>query len=170
MDRPDADPQSSRPPTRDDLIHIARRLNEEGARYLVVGGMAMIEHGLFRTTMDVDLLVDAAPENVTKVCRALAVLADQASLEVRPDDVAQYAVVRVNDEITVDLMGTACGISYGDSVSDIEWRELDGVKIPFASPQLLWRTKQTHREKDALDRNFLVVLMRLGGGAPPEAE
>ncbi len=54
MDRTDADPADpdpleTRPPTRDDLIHIARRLNATGARYLIIGGMAMIEHGLYRT-------------------------------------------------------------------------------------------------------------------------
>ena len=167
MDRTDADPEATRPPTPDDLIHIARRLNAEGARYVIVGGMAMISHGLYRTTMDVDLLVDAAPENVEKTCRALAVLADQASLEVHPDDVAHYAVVRINDEITIDLMGTACGISYENAVPDIEWRELGGVEIPFASPRLLWLMKQTYREKDALDRNFLAALMRQRGDRPP---
>jgi hypothetical protein len=35
-------------------------------------------------------------------------------------------------------------------------RELAGVPIPFASPELLWRMKrQTHREKDAPDLLFL---------------
>ena len=51
----------------------------------------MVANGLNRTTMDVDLLIDASPENVTKVGRALAVLPDRASLEVRPDDVKEYA-------------------------------------------------------------------------------
>jgi hypothetical protein len=32
---------------------------------------------------------------------------------------------------------------------------IDGVPIPFASPRLLLRTKQTFREKDAEDRVFL---------------
>lgn len=159
----DRGPEETRPPTRDDLIALARHLNAAGVRYLVIGGMAMIAHGLYRTTMDVDLLVDAAPGNVEKACRALAVLADQASLDVQPDDVARYAVVRINDEITVDLMGNACGISYDRAVADIDWREIEGIRIPFASPRLLWQMKQTYREKDALDRNFLMALMRQRG-------
>jgi hypothetical protein len=40
------------------------------------------------------------------------------------------------------------------------WREVDGVRIPFASPQLLWRMKQTHREKDIPDRLFLRKLLQ----------
>lgn len=33
--------------------------------------------------------------------------------------------------------------------------EIDGVPIPFASPQTLWRMKQTVRDKDIPDRLFL---------------
>ena len=42
---------------------------------------------------------------------------------------------------------------------------IKGVPIPFASPALLLRMKQTHREKDALDRQFLAELLR--GKNPP---
>jgi hypothetical protein len=34
------------------------------------------------------------------------------------------------------------------------------VKIPFASPELLLRLKQTHRDKDAMDRAYLRELLR----------
>jgi hypothetical protein len=34
--------------------------------------------------------------------------------------------------------------------------EIDGVEIPFASPKLLLRMKQTHRDKDIEDRVFLL--------------
>ena len=36
---------------------------------------------------------------------------------------------------------------------------VDHVKIPFASPRLLWRTKQTYRDKDAADRAYLLDLI-----------
>ena len=168
VDPSDAGAEVTRVPTREDLVRLARSLNEVGARYVVVGGMAMIASGLLRTTMDVDLLVDASPENVTKVSRALAVLPDGASLEVEPGDVRKYAVVRINDEITVDLLGQAGGVSYGEAAAAIEWQEMDGVRVPFASARLLWETKGTHREKDALDRSFLEALLRERGEDAPD--
>ena len=147
--------ESVRPPTREDLAKICGDLNKAGAKYIVLGGMALIELGLGRATMDIDLLVDASPENIRRVREALSSLQDGASLEVKDSDVAEYNVVRINDEITIDLMGKACGIDYDTASSQIAWRELDGVMIPFASVELLWKTKQTYREKDALDRSFL---------------
>jgi len=40
------------------------------------------------------------------------------------------------------------------------------LPIPFASPKLLWRTKQTHRDKDAIDRTFLARLLKQRGEWP----
>jgi hypothetical protein len=48
-------------------------------------------------------------------------------------------------------------------------RELDGVSIPFASPELLWRMKgRTHREKDRGDLQFLRMWFEAQGKTPPE--
>ena len=59
------------------------------------------------------------------------------------------------DEIMVDLMKSGCGVNYADANRDAVYREIEGVRIPFASPQTLWRMKQTVREKDIPDRLFL---------------
>lgn len=56
----------------------------------------------------------------------------------------------------VDLMASACGIRYAEASQDTVTREVDVVRIPFASPRLLWRMKKyTHRAKDAPDLLFL---------------
>lgn len=161
-------PGKSRPPCLDDLLLICEHLNQRQARYIVVGGIAIFQQGLARLTEDVDLLVDAGPENVGRIIDALKCLPDQASGEVHLDDVLNYTVVRINDEITIDLMGSACGVDYAKAQSMIDWKEIRGVRIPFASPELLWITKQTHREKDALDRAYLRKWFEQHGRNPPE--
>src|SRR5690242_16405440 len=55
----------------------------------------------------------------------------------------------------VDLLKSGCGITFTDAIKDAVWREVDGVRIPFASKPTLWKMKQTLREKDAADRLFL---------------
>ena len=86
---------------------------------------------------------------------ALQVLPDQAVREVTDEDLHEFIVVRVADEVVVDLMLRAGSVSYAEAESEIEYHEIGGVNIPFASARLLWRTKQTHREKDELDLHFL---------------
>ena len=145
-----------RPPTDEDLVNLCRELNRLGASYIVIGGFAVITAGYPRTTLDVDLLVDPSLENEAKVYRALESLPDQAVRQLDPGDVAKFTVVRVGDEIIVDLMSSAGGLDYGELAKDQVIRMIDGVPIPFASPRALWRMKEkTHRAKDAPDLLFL---------------
>jgi predicted nucleotidyltransferase len=150
----------AREPQVEDLVRICRALNERGARYLLIGGFAVIAHGGARTTKDIDLLVDASPENVARVTLALRVLEDNAADEVADTDVAQYTVVRVADEVVVDLMARACGVDYAEAAKDAETLTIDGVSIPVASLKTLIRTKDTVRPSDAVDRRYLEELLR----------
>jgi hypothetical protein len=145
----------ARPPRLSDLVALCRRLNETGTRYVVIGGMAIIQAGFVRATEDIDLLVDVAPDNVASLRQALLSLPDRAVEEMADDDIARYVVVRIADEIVVDLMKAACGIEYAEAVRMVDEVTIEGVPIPFASRKLLWRTKQTVRDKDRQDRAFL---------------
>ncbi len=159
MDPQDAQPTESRPPTLTDLLLLCRSLNAQGARYLVIGGFAVNQQGFTRATMDIDLLVDGARENQVKVKKSLEVLPDKAVRELGDSDLQDYVVVRVADEVVVDLMTTACGITYAEAAQDAEIVTIDDVPIPFASAKTLLRTKQTYRDKDEIDRLFLQRLL-----------
>ena len=161
MDSPNDNPSlEPRLPDTDDLIFLCRRLNEAGAKYIVVGGFAMIQHGFARATEDIDLLIDTSPENIARVKAAMMALPDGAVREVAADDFKECLVVRVGDEFVVDLMRQACGIDYSEASPEVQMMNVCGIPIPFASPKLLWRMKQTYRDKDALDRQFLRVLLK----------
>jgi hypothetical protein len=131
---------------------LCRSLNEAGAQYIVIGGWAVIQHGFGRTTNDIDLLVDSSPTNFAKIQKAMVILPDGAIRKVQPDDLDKYVVIRVADEFVVDLMKAACGVEYAEASKSISWMTVRQVKIPFASPELLLRLKQTYRDKDAMDR------------------
>lgn len=124
------------------------------ANYIVVGGMAIVQQGFLRATEDIDLLLESSRQNQVRVRKALEILPYKAVREMTEDDLDAYSVVRVADEIVVDLMLSACGIGYNDAVDQIECVEIQGVPIPFASAKLLLRTKQTYRD-NIPDRIFL---------------
>ena len=149
----------ARPPVLDDLTSLCKELNDQGARYIVVGGMAVIQAGFVRATEDIDLLIAADEANVSLVRAALMSLPDGAARELDLSDPRRYAVVRVADEIVVDLITEACGVDYGEAASSVDVVEIGGIPIPFATPELLLRMKQTVREKDRLDRVFLEQLL-----------
>lgn len=159
-----------RPPSLEDLIELCRELNAKHARYVVIGDFAIRAAGYVRQTMAIDLLVDTTLENEQRVYKALEILPDKAVRELGPGEVSQYAVVRVCDEVVVDLMKSACGIEYSEAINDVIVHEVQGVPIPFASPRLLWLMKNsTHRAKDASDLVFLQQYFREHGEELPKA-
>jgi len=159
--------EESRAPKRTDLSLICGELNRLGAKYIVVGGFAVIEAGFPRLTGDIDLLIDTNAKNERLVFSALRILPDKAVDQLESGDVSRFTVVRVADEVVVDLMATACGVDYAKAMMDVNYREVEGVRIPFASPRTLLRMKQTVREKDIADRIFL---QRLTGEKPADVK
>ena len=157
---PDPEREITRVPTDADLVSLARELNRLGVAYVVIGGFAINRLGFVRATEDIDLLIARDLANQTLVKRALEILPDRAIRELGDEDIAQWVVVRVNDDITIDLMTEACGIRYEDAAGGIETEEIEGVRIPFAGAQLMLKMKQSPREKDVVDRNFLQQLIR----------
>ena len=154
MDDPDDGPYA-RAPRVADLARICDALNGAGARYLLIGGFALIAHGAGRTTQDIDFLVDDDPGNVARVTSALSILADNASSQVAPEDVRRFTVVRIADEVVVDLLGRACGVTYLEAAADAETFTIEGVAVPVASKRTLIRTKDTARPSDLADRRYL---------------
>ena len=154
MDDPD-DGAYSRAPTIEDLARICHSLNEAAARYVLIGGFAVIIHGSGRTTKDIDFLVDTSRENVARLKAALSVLPDNAAGDLDDGDVEKYQVVRVADEVVVDLLAAACGVSYEDAAPEIEEVLVEGTPIPVASKRTLIRTKQTVRPSDHDDCEYL---------------
>lgn len=167
-DRPTPPELASREPTVEDLRNLCRELNQRGARYVVIGGFAIRAAGYARQTMDVDLLVADDADNEARVFDALATLPDAAVRELEAGELQKYTVIRVADEIVVDLMRVAGGIDYAEAARDVVVIDVDGVPVPFASPRLLWRLKiVTGREKDAADLVFLRHWFAEHGDSPP---
>lgn len=158
-----------RPPEERDLVLLCSRLNELGARYVVIGGFAMIAAGHLRTTGDLDIIIDASLPNEALAFEAMEVFADKAVRLLDAGDVAKYNVVRIADEVLVDFLMSTCGIDYEEAAKNTIVRTVGGVPIPFASPQLLWRMKKPiGRIKDQGDLQFLEQYFASRGETPPD--
>ena len=142
------DPSSAALPA---LVRVCALLNKHAADYMVAGGYACILHGLVRTTEDVDILIAESPENYRRVIAALAELEDHAALELTPQDLAENVVVKVADEVEVDVSRRAWKVSYADAAPRVRSVEIGGVRIPFLSLSDLIASKETYREQDRAD-------------------
>lgn len=126
-------------------------LNDQEARYIVVGGFAVALHGVVRTTMDIDILIEPTLANAERVIRALSTLPwgvaqehDGASLLAKP-------ITIIGDDPRVDVLTMAWNVRFDDAAPGMLQVTVDGVAIPYADLETLIRSKGTGRLQDRAD-------------------
>jgi hypothetical protein len=149
----------TRAATWQDVIQVARYLNEAGAVYMLVGGYALIAQGLNRTSEDIDILVRPDADNANRWIVALSRLPDGAARELAGEtDLLERDIhygIRINDEITVDVLGSVCGLTWDDLKAYLTSLTVDDVTIPILNLEGLLLTKQGVRPKDRMDAAIL---------------
>jgi hypothetical protein len=154
-----------------DPVRLARALNDAGARYLVIGGFAVIAHQYVRATEDTDLLVPADADNVAPLRSAFAQLDARVRRTGKPPseaELADAAHLRVDTGAgPVDLIREGDPpLDFHSGYDDRLDVELDGVEIPVAGLPLLTTLKRlANRPQDRVD---LEELARIHGPLPVE--
>jgi hypothetical protein len=102
-----------------DFRELLASFNDRKVEYLIVGGYALAFHGAPRFTGDLDLLVEATPENADRILAALADFGfGDLGLSVEdfttPDRVIQFGVPPVR----VDVMTSISGVSWEQASAD----------------------------------------------------
>src|SRR5437764_4750926 len=110
-------------------------LHRHEARFLLAGAQAAILHGLVRNTRDVDILIPEDLENHARVIAALSELEDHAASELTPQDLVENVVVKVVDEVEVDVSTRAWIVSYGDAIGTSLKATIEGAEVPYVDLQ-----------------------------------
>jgi hypothetical protein len=77
-----------------DFLSVLVEFRERNIRYVLVGGLAVLLHGIDRLTADIDLVVDLAPEQASKAVDALLELGFKTHA---PVDARQFADAAVRE-------------------------------------------------------------------------
>jgi hypothetical protein len=141
--------ERTRAATYQDVLRIAKLLDDEHVEYALIGGYALALQGIVRLTEDVDILVEPTLENTRRWVRALSKLPDGAAKELEGDDTLheELYAIRINDEFTVDVMNSASGFSWKDLLP--YRRRIDGINVLSLEGLLLMKAKG--RLKDQAD-------------------
>lgn len=162
---------------------ILRNLAATGQRFVVVGGVAAVMHGVERVTYDLDLVIDLEPEACRQVIDALLADGWRSRAPVDPRGLADPAVREswVTDKGMMvfslwDSRGSRPPIDlFARYPLDFEalWRDarvvdLDGVAIRVAAPAHLVAMKRlAARPKDQED---IAALLRIDPSSGGEGE
>jgi hypothetical protein len=78
-----------------------------------------------------------------------------------PQDIAENVVVKIADEVEVDVSRQAWQVRYADAIATAETITIEGVRVPFLSLEMLIKSKTTYREQDRADLVRLRDLLEL---------
>ena len=146
-------------PTR--LATVCRLLNEEHARYVVVGAAAMQLWGSTRSTRDIDVLIEPTEANAERVLRALSRLPFGVAAEHTAGEVARRIVTMIGDVPNVDILTRAWNLQWVDASREILVFHVDGVPVPTVTIANLIASKRSGRLQDAADVQVLEEVLRL---------
>lgn len=98
-----------------DLSEFVASLSANGVRYLVVGGYAVAAHGHPRFTKDLDIWIEATPDNAQRVLKALDAFGFSGLGLVAADFVEPGSVIQLgNPPQRIDLLTSMSGVQFGE--------------------------------------------------------
>ena len=100
---------------------------------------------------------------------ALSQMEDGAARELTPQDLLDNVVVKIADEVEVDVSTHAWKVSYPDARATGLQVTIEGVRIPYLGLDCLIASKETYRDQDRLDVQRLRALkqLRANRSGPP---
>lgn len=136
-----------------DFVDLLQAFVVHDVRFLIVGAYALALHGRPRATGDLDVWVDATPENAPRVMRALAAFGaplseiSEADLS-RPGVVFQLGVAPGR----VDILTALTGLTFEEAWPDRVRHAFGPVTVDFIGRDSFIRNKRaTGRAKDLGD-------------------
>lgn len=123
---------------------ILRGLNREGARYIVIGGIAMQAHGIERATSDVDIWVEADADNARRVTKVLAPGAGVPPQLIEEKlAVANHRLAIPNDQNhEVDIFTSIGALDFDAAYDRAQIVTFQGRSFPLAAVPDLIATKE----------------------------
>ncbi len=160
--------------TMNPFLRVVEALNRHDVRYVIVGGFAAVMHGNDRTTVDLDIVVDLAPEEARKPIAALLDLGMRSRVPVDPllfADAAERGRWAREKQMMVFTMLDPKGIlpdvdlfiepplAFGELFGRSEILELENHATRVCSlDDLIDMKRRTGRPQDALDVENLELL------------
>jgi hypothetical protein len=132
-------------------------------KYVVIGGIAAILHGVPRATFDLDILIEATPDNAQHLLDALLEAKLGTASLTTPEELLTQEITIFKDRVRVDVQTSTPGLRFEDAWQHRETMVYQGQAFYIISRDDLIASKRAAgRKVDLAD----VQLLELGNLAP----
>jgi hypothetical protein len=135
-------------------------------RYVVIGGIAAILHGVPRATFDLDILIDPTPENAQRLLDALREAGLGTASLTTPEEVLVHVITVFQDRLRIDVQTSTPGITFSQAWERRERMTYRGQTFNvLCKADLIASKLAAGRDVDRED----VRLLHLGEDSPEES-
>src|SRR5918912_795666 len=85
---------------------------KHGVRYVVIGGIAAVLHGVPRATFDLDILIEASPDNAQHLLDALTEANFATALLITADELLAHEITVFKDRVRIDVQTSTPGLRF----------------------------------------------------------
>jgi len=144
-----------------DFADFLESLNREGVAYVVIGGIAVLAHIPYRTTRDLDVLIEPTLGNAEKARRAVAAWGS-FDPQYAPADFVSGDILSFGGLLRVEIHSRVPGVDWEDVWKGRVESTFLGVPTSFAGVDDLIRMKRAtgNVEKDLPDVQRLEAIRK----------
>lgn len=129
------------------LQDVFRSFQEHDVKYVVIGGIACILHGVPRATFDLDILIEATPENTRRLLAALLDAGLGTASLTTVEDVLANEITIFRDRVRVDVQTSTPGIAFDGAWQRRKTLSYHGQEFFILSKQDLIASKRAAGRK-----------------------
>jgi hypothetical protein len=138
------------------LLDVFASLEKHNVRYVVIGGIAAVLHGVPRATFDLDILIEATPRNAQKLLDAFLAIGLGTAALITTEGLLANEITIFQDRVRIYVQTATPGLKFSDAWQNRETMSFQGQEFYVLSKQdLIASKKAAGREVDLEDVRLL---------------
>ena len=124
------------------LKDVFSSLQRHKVRYVVIGGIAAVLHGVPRATFDLDILIDANHDNAKKLLDALLEAKLGTAAMTTAEELLSQEITIFKDRVRIDVQTSTPGLKFEEAWKRRETMEYQNQQFFIASREDLIASKR----------------------------
>lgn len=138
------------------LQDVFKSFQKHEVKYVVIGGIAAVLHGVPRATFDLDILIEATPENAEALLTALLDAGLGTAALISTEDLLVNEITVFKDRVRIDVQTSTPGLLFEDAWHDRVTMEYNDQEFYVVSRDDLIASKRAAgRDVDLKDVQLL---------------
>jgi len=124
------------------LKDVFSSLQRHKVRYILIGGIAAVLHGVPRATFDLDILIEAKPENAKNLLKAFLDAGLGTAALTTPEELLSQEITIFKDRVRIDVQTSTPGLKFEEAWERRETMEYQKQKFYVVSREDLISSKR----------------------------